>query len=167
MNRRSFLLHSTAIAGTGMALAGCSTISGTIGQTIDSSLATAVDYAKAVSGGVSALLNYLPVLNVSTDVQSTIQTAVAGVNQVASDIGGVLTEAAAQPLAQKLATYAGTIVSALLAIPALPPVVMTILKALQVAIPAILSILGIAGVTAPRGPDVYNAIAALKQYGVR
>ena len=166
LNRRS-LLRSSALGGVGLALAGCATVQGTIGQTLDTDLATAVKYARSIAGGVAAVLPYLPSVGLSAEMQSLIQAASAGVTQVATDLAGVLTEASAQPLVEKLATYVGVVVSALSTLAGLPPVVQTILAALKVAVPAILSVLNIVGVTAPRLSDVYEAFAVLDQYGVR
>lgn len=162
MISRRFLFSTVAPAAVLVSLSGCATI----GQALDSTLASVVADVQTAVSGAGAILPYLAGLNLPAAVTSTVQTVLADLQTVASSIAGVATQAAAQPLVQKLATYVGTLVATLLGagVTGLPAIVTTILQALQVLIPAIAAAIGMVGVAAaaPTNMSVGSARAYLK-----
>lgn len=132
MQRRHFLALAPSVA-----LGGCLT-----GP--DQAIATVANDAKLIASGLQGVLVQLGNLNVAgltPAILATVGSAVTNLQAVADAIAGVATNAAAQPLVQKIETYVNTIVSALAVLP-LPPPISTALQAAAILLPIIEAAVG-------------------------
>jgi hypothetical protein len=109
------------------------------GKTVDQSIATVVTDVSTIANGLQGTLTQLGALGVAgltPAIVSTVGNYVADLQQVATQVSGATTTAAAQPLVQKVETYVNTIVSTLALIP-LPPPISTALQAAAILLPVI------------------------------
>lgn len=143
MYRRSFLLASTALAG------GCT-------LTVDQVVATASAYVNLIAASLPSTLKQLVALNVpwlTPDKVSVANAAIAGFQGVATSLGQASTQAAAQPLIQKLELHLTTFLSAL-PVALLPPPFGTIVSAAIILLPVIYTMVNLAVPTQLPAPTV-------------
>jgi hypothetical protein len=140
INRRNALraIAASAIVTT----SACATFDPTVGQ-------VSSDVALVATGLQGALqqLGSIPSLSISAAALSTAGSAIASLQALAAQVAQASSVAAQQPLIQKIATYAGTVLSVLTPAIALIPGaqgVAAALAAVQVLLPVILAAVGLA-----------------------
>lgn len=151
MNRRAFLLRSSALVGAGASLSACASV----GQWVDSNLGQVVSDANLVNSGVKYILTqFAGVVGLDQGAVTTITGIADDINAVVQTLAGTYTESNAKPLVERLATLLTSFATVAGTFVGLPPIVGMVLQAALVLIPAIEKVLGIAGVSAPKGAAI-------------
>lgn len=164
MNRRKFLLRSSALVGAGASLSACASVS----QWVDSNLGQVVADANLVNSGVKYILSqFSGLVGLDQGTVTTITGIADDINAVVQALAGTYTESNAKPLVERLATLLTSFATVAGTFVGLPPIVGTVLEAALVLIPAIEKVLGIAGVQAPKaaGMNPDQARVVLKMLG--
>jgi hypothetical protein len=129
MNRR----HILAFAGSGMLLAGCSTLTAT--TTLNT---TVISDVTTIANGLAGIL---PVIDTITGLSGTalsdIASAITDLQSLAAQFTTVTSISGAQPLVQQVETDINTVVAALAMVPVLPPMVEVALQAVNLLLPII------------------------------
>ena len=114
---------------------------------LDSAIRDVADYAKAILNGLQSAwtqISALPVIaNLNDDVKQTIVTSYRGVYNLMDSLRAATTKAEAQPIVEKIATYAMAGLSALAGIPGLPPTITVLISAAQIVLPVLQSLVGL------------------------
>lgn len=143
MNRRIFLLGSTALVG------GCT-------LTVDQVVATASAYVNLIAAALPNTLKQLQALNVpwlTGDKVTIANAAIAGFQSVATSLGQASTQAVAQPLIQKLELYLMAFLTAL-PVALLPPPFGTIVSAAIILLPVVYTMVNLAVPTQLPAPTI-------------
>lgn len=143
VSRRGFTLAAAALP---LTLGACGEGAKVDLAEIDRKLKSAAADAKVIASALKSVLAQISALDIPRLTPQAITiagTAIAGITQVADSLERATTIAAAQPLVEKLSTYAQAVVGALAAVP-LPKEINTALRAAVILIPVVELMVGLA-----------------------
>lgn len=152
---RRHLLTTTMIGGTALVAVGCA------GTTANQALQDAASDVKTIAAAFQAILPALgSVAGLSTTAVATVGAYISDLQNVATSVAGATTNAAAQTGVQQVETDINGIVAALAVLPVIPPPFSIALQAAAVLLPVIEAAIGM--LIPPTPAPVTTSVARLR-----